>query len=806
MLTRRIQLRFLFLILVASLSFAQSSGRIAGRVTNASGAGVGGVAVIINELSRATTTDSQGSYRFDAVPAGTYSLTFTAAEETEVRSGVTVAGGQTTPVDQSVTWTLTFADAITVYSASRRTERIVEAPAAVTVVSEDELELVSATGQLPKVLEYAPGVDFTQSGLYDFNFNTRGFNSSLNRRILTLIDGRDPSVAFLGAQEWAALSYPIDEMATVELVRGPGAALYGPNAFNGVLNMVTKRPSQEPGGKLQLSGGELGTLRLDARHAGMFGDAWSYRVLGGYQQGDDFTRPRNAGNPREYGLQIPCTSGTYNCLPIEAVPLALRDVQIGYGGLRVDREFDLGRLLTFEVGGATLEGPTFLTGIGRVQVTDVTRPWARVNFNTARMNVMAYYDARDANTQVALASGAGLFEDSSNIRGEIQVNDSFANDRIRLVGGLSANQQKVDTANPQGVHTLMSEAKTEDQQAVFGQAEIAITDDLKLVAAARWDDSTLHEAQFSPKAALVYTFNNNHAIRANYNQAFQVPNYSEFFLAAFAGAPINLSAIENALRPALGGVPLNFSVVPLLARGNPNLEVETIDSWELGYSGILGGKLYFTADYYQNKVENFVTDLLPGVDPLTYPAYRPPAALSPAIQSLVISTLRANLPAVVFAGLSNLPNGNPAVFFTYTNAGKVETEGVELGLNFYVTNNWIVDASYSWFDFEVQQQLTGDRLLPNAPENKYNVGVTYRNPRFDVSLKNRWVEGFEWATGVFVGPIPDYQVASLSGGWNVSEDWKVGLNISNAFNDEHYEAFGGDLLSRRALGFVSYSW
>ena len=75
----------------------------------------------------------------------------------------------------------------------------------------------------------------------------RGFNSSLNRRILTLIDGRDPSVPFLGSQEWAAVSFPMDELATVELVRGPGSALYGANAFSGVLNMTTRLAARERG-------------------------------------------------------------------------------------------------------------------------------------------------------------------------------------------------------------------------------------------------------------------------------------------------------------------------------------------------------------------------------------------------------------------------------------------------------------------------------------------------------------------------------------------------------------------------------
>src|SRR6185503_15327937 len=232
----------------------------------------------------------------------------------------------------------------TVYSASRRTERVVDAPAAVTVVPQEDIEAVAASGQAPRVIESAPGVDFTQSGLYDTNFNARGFNSSLNRRILTLVDGR-----------------------------------YRAIAFSGVLNMTTKQPRSTPGGRLLLSAGDLNTKRGDVRHAGSLTNDFFYRATAGYQQSDDFTRSRNV--TVEY--TVPCTStGQINCLPREPVPITVTEDNIRFGGLRLDKHFANTSVLTVEGGYSTIEGPTFQTGIGRVQVTDVERPWARVNFNT----------------------------------------------------------------------------------------------------------------------------------------------------------------------------------------------------------------------------------------------------------------------------------------------------------------------------------------------------------------------------------------------------------------------------------------
>jgi outer membrane receptor for ferrienterochelin and colicins len=784
----------------AGVARAQDNGKITGKVTRLDGTALAGVTVRVDSLDRSTQTDASGVYSLD-VPPGSYEVVFSLSDHSKTEAAVEVAAGSERTLDQKVDWDLSFAETMTVYSVSRRAERITEAPAAVTVVAEEDIALEAPTGQVPKLLEFTPGVDFTQSGLYDFNFNARGFNSSLNRRILTLIDGRDPSVPFLGSQEWAAVSFPMDELATVELVRGPGSALYGANAFSGVLNMTTRSPRGNEGGKLRLTGGELGTARGDLSYAGELGAGWYGRLVGGYQQSDDFTRSRNQSV--EYTRFCASASET-NCLRREARGLALDEAKIGYGGLRFDRYFDDNRSMTIEGGTASLEGPTFLTGIGRVQVTDVQRPWTRLNFSTQHWNVLGYYDKRKAEKQVALASGALLFEDSSNLNGEIQGNVGFADGKGFLVGGVAYRQQKVDTADDTGFQTLMDSAKDENSQAVFGQVEYSFTSSLKAVAAARLDDSTLHDQQFSPKASLVWGVTPTQTLRLTYNKAFQVPNYSEFFLRAPAGAPITAFApIDAALAPFTGGQSLGFSSIPLLARGNNDLDVEKIRSYEAGYSGIFGSKLYLTVDYYQSRIENFVTDLLPGVNP-DFAPYAFPAAIPAPVAASIFNTLRGGL-GPNFAGLTTI-NGRPALVFSYANSGVVDTQGVDVAFNWYVSDRVLADFSYSWFDFEVKEKNERDQLLPNGPENKVSGGLSYRGEPWTGSVKFRWVDGFPWATGIFVGDVPSYTLVDLGVGYQLTQNWEIGLDVSNLLDKEHYQSFGGDLLSRRALAHVSYSW
>ena len=86
-----------------------------------------------------------------------------------------------------------------------------------------------------------------------------------------LQDGRDLAIAFLGSQEWNGMTQPLEELGKVEMVRGPGSALYGANAFSGVINITTPEAREVLGNKFTIAGGELESFRADGRHASLFG-------------------------------------------------------------------------------------------------------------------------------------------------------------------------------------------------------------------------------------------------------------------------------------------------------------------------------------------------------------------------------------------------------------------------------------------------------------------------------------------------------------------------------------------------------
>lgn len=683
---------------------------------------------------------------------------------------------------------------VIVRGASRRPENIVDAPAAVSLVDPAELEREAPSGQLPRALAGTPGTEVVQADVYDFSFNIRGFNDMVNRRVLALIDGRDPSLPGVGSQEWAALSFPLDDIERLEVIRGAGSALYGPGAYNGVVN-VTTRPPENDTAMVRMAAGDLATRRLDARITRELGNDWYLKATGGTSSGRDFTVSR-AGSV-EYAP---------GRLPMEAVDPPRDRVRIQYGGLRLDHASGQDGLLSLELGTARVAGTTTMTGLGRQQQTDSSRPWARVSYGTSRWNFLAWYTAQDSDNIVPLGAGTRQFLDTYNLAAELQGNGEFAGGRGRFVGGVSFGRERLDSASPAGAQTILAHRATQNRSGAFGQVDYDLTARLKGVLTARWDDSTGYDSRISPRVALVYAVNDAHSFRASYSKAFLRPSMIQQFLQSPAAAPIDLSALEAALAPALGGVELGFAAVPVLAVGNEALEVEEIATSEIGYRGYFDAGFSLTVSYFHNRLDNFTTDLLPQlgtslgrINPAFGP-YMPPAALSPDQAALVSGTLAVALPPELLATLSNTPDTAPAfVVVSLTNFGKVDTSGLELGLQKLLPHSLTFDLAYNYFDFDVLEAAPENPLAPNTPRHRVVASLTYSGERFTAALRTQWVDRFAWRSGFYVGDVPSYRVTDLSVLCDVNDSWTVGLDVANAFDEVHYEMFGGSLLRRRAL-------
>ena len=826
-------------LLLAAVPVAaqQGSGTIKGTVTQSSnGQPLVGVIVTVSGTTIKAATNTRGAYTIDRAPTGPQTLIFRwlGYRPTQVQSSVATTG--VTTADAKMEQLPIQLSELQVTGASKVPERSVEAPAAFSIVEPRVLQATGITGQAPLALREVPGVDITQSGMNDFNVNARGFNSTLNRRVLVLQDGRDLAIAFLGSQEWNALAVPTDEFSKMELVRGPGSALYGANAFFGVLNITTPTAREVAGTKVTLGGGQLGTIRADLRHAGVVGRGrWGYRLNAGYNTSDSWSLSRTSADrfdlKREYGPVV--DDSVKHPIPLNREVRALNGqtadaagvvtgeadpVKNMYGSARLDFYAENGSVLTAESGIAQVANEIFVTGIGRVQVTKATRPYARLGWANKGFNVMAYWNGRRTKEpQYSLASGATLLERSNILHIEAQDVRSFDDTRGRFVLGGSARNYRVNTDS-----TLMrgvDDDRSDYYYSLFGQIEYGLADKVRAVAAARFDVGSLIDPQLSPKLALVVSPNDRHSFRFTINRAFQTPNYSEFYLRAAAGAPANFTALENGLRasalgPALAGVPAgalftNSALVPVFARGNNKLDVETTLGFEVGYRGDLSSTVYLTLDLYANRIRNFVTDLLPGVNP-GFPYWTPPAAVPAAARAALVDAVRNGLlsnPASVTAGrgLTRTEDGNTAIVVSYTNAGKVKQWGMEAGVGWQMTRTLRTDGTLTLFDYSVDQSTVqaGDSLLANTPSGKATVSLSYSDRRFTASTNMRAVRGYSWAAGAFNGFIEPNVSFGADVAYDVNNNFKLFVTGTNVFDSKKFEIYGGSVNGRRILGGVT---
>jgi outer membrane receptor for ferrienterochelin and colicins len=839
---------------------AQATGAIGGTVIRSNTASpLAGALVEAVGTGITTSAGQDGRYNLVRVPAGPQTIEFRSIGFAPYRTSVVVGAGQTLTVNATLEANAIRLSDMIVSSASRAPERITEAPAAITVVPPDLVRAMAPTGQAPMALATVPGVDVVQNGVNDFNVNARGFNSSLTRRVLVLEDGRDVAIAFLGSQEWSGMGMSLDDYSRIEMVRGPGSALYGANAFSGVLALTSKTARESAGSRITAAIGELETRRVDVRHAGVFGnERFGYKLGLGYSSSDTWSRSRTAIDSLDIVREYDPVTDSVVLKSRETRPLVGQGVQPGtgiaigdrspistaYASTRFDYYAPSGALGTIEGGFIDLRNETMVTGLGRVQVAGAQRPWGRAAWSSQRFNFLSWYTGRQTREpQWSLPSGVFFLEHSSMVHGEAQYNNVLPRDLGTWIVGVSARTTHMNTSA-----TLIAPENDKRDDLLYssyGQVEFRLSPKLKLVAATRWDDGDLFDPQFSPKAAVVFSPSRNSSFRASINKAFQTPNYSEFFLSANAAAPTTSprtleTALENFFNTgrAIGttglptDLPWNFDAqTRVLARGNAALDVEKILGYELGYKGPLTRRGYVTVDLFLNDKRDFVTDLLPNVNPAfsqyryddggtNVPAYLdaiaaraaalPAGAIPEAQRQAIIAgaaALKAGFGALV-AGTQPLlttVDGSRALVVSYANAGRVTERGVELGSVMQFSNAIRGEASYAFFDFSVEDPSLGnDALLPNTPKHKGSVAVFYDSPRgLELNANMRLVSGYPWAAGVFSGYVPSGQFVNANAAYRATEKLKVFVTGTNVFDQRRFQIYGGSVIGRRLIGGVT---
>ena len=146
---------------------------------------------------------------------------------------------------------------VEVTTASKEPEEVWNTTAAVYVITHDDIERSGATS-IPEALRLAPGVEVAQIDSSKWSIGIRGFGSRLCRNVLVLIDGRTVYTTLIAGTYWEVQDYVLEDIDRIEVIRGPGGTIWGPNALNGVINIITKNSSETRGDYVSVGGGNDG--------------------------------------------------------------------------------------------------------------------------------------------------------------------------------------------------------------------------------------------------------------------------------------------------------------------------------------------------------------------------------------------------------------------------------------------------------------------------------------------------------------------------------------------------------------------
>lgn len=787
-------------------------------------------------------TPEKGEHTFLDLNAGKYRVTAYRIGWKRAGTIAEVIEGKTTSITIDLKNDENRIDEVTVFGAARREQKITEAPAAISTILPEDLKKAQSHGQIGKVLEGLQGVDVVQSGMNDFSINTRGFNNSINRRMLVLIDGRDPSTPLLNLVEWNSFQTDMADIKSIEVVRGPGSALYGSNAYNGVINITTYSPKDVLGTRVSVTGGEYETFRVNARHARAIGDNLTFKINTGYAtQRQSWVRSRDTNmnasvrGSLEYPGLAPDLAdfaagpaGTYRLgmpnriLNIDSLINAHKNAFNYFGTARFDYNFSDNERILAEIGYSGYGNEYFVNQTGRILIPEVEKPFTRLAYNSPRFNIQGHWYRRNTPIpQIVMNARATSAERSDVYVLDAQWNENFIDNKLKVILGASHEYQHVNTSIIGALPLLSPDNLHNNFSGIYGQAEYSLLDNLQIVGALRYDRSTFFNEQISPKAAIVYTPVSGHTVRGTVNRSFLRPSYGDLNRRSPAGGAFNFAQIDSLVNALTGVNKLGITSVPQWNLGNPNIKPEVSMSYEFGYKGVITKEFFVTFDAYYNQRSNFISNPLGGLapelyTPVSYGNVRADSIMRAELAKGNVSKdpvfNRAKIDPSRFT--IDPVTGKPAMIITPTNIGLVNEYGVELGANYYATDELLFTANYAWLGTEVEEnKVSANKILPNTSPHRVTLGISYKEQdTYDVGLQFRYVEGFQWIAGLFEGSVPSYAVMNLNAGYNFGDvlvtghNIRLGVNVFNLLDRRHYQIFGGTILQRYTTATLTYEF
>ena len=458
-------------------------------------------------VSAKGVSNAAGMFEIVDLAAGAYTVTASdPGYADKTMANVELVADGTTSVEIALSSEIIQLEQVSV-TASRRREKVLEAPASVSLVSASQIKDRVA----PSVTEHLKsvrGVDVINTGIGTSQVVVRGFNNVFSGSLLALVDNRIARIPSLRFNAYTLIPTPSEDIEQIEVVSGPGSALYGPNSANGVMHILTRSPFTSQGTTVSIGGGERSILMGSLRHAGVINETLGYKLSVNGFRGDDWEEGRSKEDLEGVGEQ------DFN-------------MYRAGGEFRLDYKPNDDLTTIFNTGFTQTTGVE-LTGLGAGQAKNWTYGYAQGRFIYKDLFAQAFWNTSDAGDTYTLRDGIAVVDNSSLYVGQIQHGYSLG-ERQRFTYGLDLLLTRPDTEG-----TINGRNEDSDNMTEIGgylQSETKLTSQLKLILAGRADNHNyLNDIVLSPRAALALQPNDNHNLRLTYNRAYSTPTATHLFL------------------------------------------------------------------------------------------------------------------------------------------------------------------------------------------------------------------------------------------------------------------------------------
>ena len=662
-----------------------------------------------------------------------------------------------------------------VVTASARSSSETRAPASLTIIGEDEIRM-SGAATIPEILRRVPGIDMAEMNPSDSNVSIRGFNRRVANKVLVLVDGRSVYQDFLGGTFWPLVDVAVPDIARIEVVRGPGSALYGANAFAGVVNIITRTGEEAAGVRAYAQAGNHNTFQGGVTMGGKAGKL-SYRTTLTYDRADKWTRDFADDRP-DLAAQFPQPSRSREVQRADvAATYDLGRTQLLAGG-----GFDEVAMQVVPLGALRTFGNTGQAGFARFEVIDgPTR--VKAFWNALRLTTgPEYWPEGIATLKSSVRSD--VVDVSAQTGADFKAGGTH---HLNFGGGYRFKSVRWSylAARPG------NEPYQENHFNAFVQDQWDMTRQLSLVLAYRVDRHPLLAAESITPGGLVHSASGtllfeprpDHVFRLTAGTAFRAPTFLESYTDLYAPMPT---------QPALG---VRF-------QGSRTLRPEQIVEAEVGYRARIGS---FQPDLvvYAERVQNLITD----------GALRPPAtpaeAVDPATGQYVIG----------YTGFENEP-GSYFGMGTELSAKWSPADGVDLRANYSYERMFAcrVTAGGGCIRDNTAPGPVAATLANTAQHKVYASAQWRTKANFDLGIDVHYVSAVTWVEksfdvsspgGVLYNPygLPAYTM--LNGRvsyWWIRNRFETAVAFYNLLGDDHREHPFGNQIGRRVLFTASGSF